>query len=376
VGAIDDHGAAVAHKLAIEPGDAAGLAWEAEVLAEIRHPGVVALLGADDRRLTTAYVGAHSLATWAPGTIDAIAMLAASLAATVADLHALGIVHGRIEPSHVLLGSGGPPVLCGFSGAVRRGQFVDPNGSTPEPPVDVHDLGALVSFLLRGGDRRRPLTGRRRLLHPMRLARDILRRRALTRLAERATAADPRHRPTARALAAAFHELAPADRAVERAPGARRRTPALATIGATTFGLGVLGWLAMGLARDGSGRLPRIASGPTTTVDPPRAAVPAPADVTIVGTNVIVTPSGRFDVGVDGDQAVVGDWDCDGVVTVALLRPSTGEVFVFDSWGDITVRPAARVPGATRAVSHDADGDGCAVIRVERANGPSVEVSG
>ena len=39
----------------------------------------------------------------------------------------------------------------------------------------------------------------------------------------------------------------------------------------------------------------------------------------------------RYPIGAAGDQVAVGDWDCDGVATVALVQ-SGGQVYVFDSW--------------------------------------------
>lgn len=39
----------------------------------------------------------------------------------------------------------------------------------------------------------------------------------------------------------------------------------------------------------------------------------------------------RYPVGAAGDQVAVGDWDCDGIATVALVQP-TGRVYLFDAW--------------------------------------------
>jgi hypothetical protein len=40
----------------------------------------------------------------------------------------------------------------------------------------------------------------------------------------------------------------------------------------------------------------------------------------------------QFALGRSGDELALGDWDCDGVATPALFRPSTNETFYFDSW--------------------------------------------
>ncbi|WCO65606.1 hypothetical protein PO878_13965 [Iamia majanohamensis] len=83
-------------------------------------------------------------------------------------------------------------------------------------------------------------------------------------------------------------------------------------------------------------------------------------------------------VGRPGDAVAVADWDCDGTATVASLRPSTGEVFVFDRWvapGDeLTVPAATTVPGARDLAAVDPDGDGCAELTATRPDGPPVAV--
>lgn len=83
-------------------------------------------------------------------------------------------------------------------------------------------------------------------------------------------------------------------------------------------------------------------------------------------------------VGRPGDAVAVADWDCDGTATVASLRPSTGEVFVFERWvtpGDeLTVRALATVPGADGLRAVDDDGDGCAALTATEPDGTATDI--
>ena len=54
------------------------------------------------------------------GSVADVGGVAASVASTLADLHDAGVVHGRLDASHVLVGDGGRPRLCGWSGPDRR----------------------------------------------------------------------------------------------------------------------------------------------------------------------------------------------------------------------------------------------------------------
>lgn len=58
-----------------------------------------------------------------------------------------------------------------------------------------------------------------------------------------------------------------------------------------------------------------------------------PETVSVQG-RVITAGAEQYEVGRPGDDVVVGDWRCDGQVTPAVLRPSTGEVFVFRGWAN------------------------------------------
>ena len=48
--------------------------------------------------------------------------------------------------------------------------------------------------------------------------------------------------------------------------------------------------------------------------------------------NMLVRDEVRYALGEGGDVPVLGDWDCDGVDTPGVVRPSTGQAFLFDGW--------------------------------------------
>jgi hypothetical protein len=102
-----------------------------------------------------------------------------------------------------------------------------------------------------------------------------------------------------------------------------------------------------------------------------------PEIVAIDGPRVTIGAT-TWVVGLPGDALTVGDWDCDGTATVALLRPTTGEVFVFDRWvgsgEEETVRPSVTVEGGAALTAKDADGDGCSTLSVSAPGGLDVDV--
>lgn len=95
---------------------------------------------------------------------------------------------------------------------------------------------------------------------------------------------------------------------------------------------------------------------------------------------ILQAGTARYALGRPGDVVGTGDWDCDGRDTVALLRPGTGEVFVFDGWATpaqpLVGRLAGRVAGAVALGNLDADGNGCAELFATRAEGSSLAVTG
>lgn len=383
---------------------AARLRAVAERLARAAHPGVVQLVssaGSDDRWEVQLVHAGRPVELLAPLPSTQVAGLAAAVAATLADLHATGVVHGHLDGSHVLVSADGRPVLCGFG--------ADDGGAAP--PDDVAALGALIVRLL-GPDPEGEVVPERRW---GRRGADWA-RRSLLLLADHACAEPASRRPTASRLAASIASTIPgappvatrgevvgepgvaadpldALRATSATP--RDRSPgrplaaavvAALTLGGIVFAAGVLRSPVTTATRPApppSDTPPTTA--PATTGPPARPPAPCPVEgdlgapvgcgpVVVEGIVATVGPH-RFEVGQPGDRVVVGDWDCDGVVTAAALRPSTGEVFVFPGWTngpDVVVRPAARVADAVDLVAAapvDRRGEPCPSLVVRLRDG-------
>src|SRR3954469_16717922 len=186
-------------KTALSPNAELRLDRERGRLAAARHPGVVELLdGRDDSAatMTMAWAGGRSLETVRPALSDAIVLLA-SVSATVADLHEMGMAHGRLDATHVVV-ERRRARLCGFAGP-------DPGEPEPTPSDDVAALGTLVALLAGPQTEAEPIPD-----HRFRRRRwDGYVRGTLQTLADQATDPDPDHRPPARALARSLAELEP-----------------------------------------------------------------------------------------------------------------------------------------------------------------------
>ena len=177
---------------------------EHDRLEQARHPGVVALAAgrgapaeprqSHDQRpdgeyeLRTVYAG-EPVSRWA-GSLAAIAGVGAAVASTLAELHDVGVVHGRLDSSHILIGDDGRPRLCGLS---------HPGGAAPAD--DIAALGAVLDDLVA---RARP-DRRGRLLRP----RGAASTRSLRQVIERAADPVATRRPSARNLADAILAAVP-----------------------------------------------------------------------------------------------------------------------------------------------------------------------
>lgn len=330
--------------------DAAGrnrLRREARVLQRARHPGVVAVLAwhdrPDDAELSLARVNGPTLADAPPADPTAAASVVAAVARTIADLHDLGIAHRRVGAEHVLLASARHPVLCGFGDATDQ-------ATTADRRADVAALIDLVELVAVSVDTTAGRSARRRARRLRRVPVELRR------------AAAP---VTAGALAARLGRVSgPATtrrpnvaRPTGVRPGARplpilRRFAALALVPAVVAGALVVrarpverpsraaaGEAATGEAAAGTGPGsvgPNRPSGTasstrSSTAGPSSTTVPAPIDPGAAPTPRVVAGGSTYEAGDPGDRIVVADWTCTGEPSALLLRPSTGDLWLFAS---------------------------------------------
>ncbi|MEN3271592.1 MAG: eukaryotic-like serine/threonine-protein kinase [Actinomycetota bacterium] len=327
------------------PEDPVRLAATVERLQRAAGTGVVDLVGvesSDDGDLTIVLAHAGAPIARPLGASDA-ARLGASAAATLADLHARGMIHGAVRAEHVLRDAAGTVRLCGLGEGAG------------EPADDVAALGALLRELLE----QRETTA---------AARD------LRVLLDRCTVDDPLARPTASAVAAALAATAPAPRTIERpvAPRAPARPLARAFSwrGTTQNGVplhryrelvvmvsAVVVAIAIGLVlarwpkparADAAPSTASLETTSTSTTSTTTAAVDARRVWPLPGPNVLHA-NGSWTFGTTDDHVLIGDWNCDGVETPALLQPD-GDVYVVDEWtDDAAARLVTTIAGAVDA---------------------------
>lgn len=321
---------------------------EAEVLEALRGPCVVSFIALDDgpesTRLTARDTGGPSLsaALAAPSTTtrDRIRLLATACR-TVADLHASGWAHGRLCADHVVLTLRGRMRLCSLSGAERI--HVDP----AKARQDRIALLRMVDDLTASGTR----IERWRILDRMTVAR--LARRT-SRLPD-----DPDPLVLARIL--------------DRSAGDQRfrsgwAVPVLRTPGPIRVPSGRS--TLIGVAAAGA-LLVVTAIGTSTLSGTPPAESPAVAAV-----DGIVTFEGRrYRVGDPGDLVSVGDWDCDGGATAAVVRAGSDTVQVFDEWATATRPATARTIGhVSGARTITSDDERCGALLVTTADGRTIRL--
>jgi hypothetical protein len=96
----------------------------------------------------------------------------------------------------------------------------------------------------------------------------------------------------------------------------------------------------------------------------------------VYNAGILTIGGARFAVGRSGDVAAVGRWDC-RAAGLALLRPQTGEVWVFERWPvgaePVVATAVGRVKDAT-ALSVEGTGR-CATLLAVRGHGAAVQLT-
>ena len=369
------------------------LAHEAAVLETIAHPGVVRLVeyrsGDEWDELITEFSGAVTLADHRPSDLAAVAGLGAAIADTVADLHEMGLAHGCLQPDHVVLGARRRPVLCSFSQASYDQEAL---------LGDVVALGQLVSELLdcvpqaRGGAERRVRNA------IAEAASDAAEGRGTARTLARSLAGVPGAHIAADGPAEAIeggedapeldgtrtwrHRVVSAGEAA--APPSRRNLVAVGLVVLAVVVVLVAAWTQrrngdleerlLGLATPTAAPTPT----PEPALTPPPAGCPAGPDVDGDGCGDDTEVIGRlirhgdrwYEVGEPGDVVVLGHWSCAPVATPAVLRPATGELFVFDRW------PSADSPvSVVSSTTVDQSATSLVIGTIDGCDAPMVEPS-
>jgi hypothetical protein len=99
------------------------------------------------------------------------------------------------------------------------------------------------------------------------------------------------------------------------------------------------------------------------------------AEAVRVDGNRITAGDRRWVLGEPGDEIAVADWDCDGQPTPAVLRPASGQVFIFDDWAPRHATIAARLVGTVPgAAAFGPRHDGCPPLVVVGPNGTPTSI--
>ncbi|MXZ95905.1 MAG: hypothetical protein F4Y99_08275 [Acidimicrobiaceae bacterium] len=387
---------------------AADIQREADLLRRLDHPGLVRFVDlvetADGgRALHTEFVNSD---TWASRPLADPAERAAgmaALAAVVADLHQLGVAHLQLTPPHVLHGENDLPVLCGLTSAAE---------ATPENRHT--DLAALADLCHDPALGRGALSGKLYSLADAAREGTLSARELARRLDTIATKRPTRAAPVRVAGGGVLESI-------------KRRCRPMPLLRAGAVVVAVLAAFVIG-SRSGDPEPPPGAAAPTQDealdevagasqnlldeYDPVNGTSPvaeadlvserdliaqpepvserdliAEADpvampdpitepgriaVSVQEAAAVIEHGGRrYAIGATGDFVEVGDWNCDGQATAAIVRPSTGGVVLFDAWpgpGETISLPErwnVDTPTGADAVAHGQ----CDLLRVYTTSG-------
>ena len=339
-------------------------------LRSLAHPGVVRLVdvvgGDPPCALRLRQIPGGDLSQLGAQPPEVVAGLGAAIATTVADLHDLGVQHGGVEASHVLLDGEGRPILSA-SVAPEADSSLPPGGLDRNP--DVCALARLLLALLGSQASNR-----------------------LDRTLRHAAASRGRGHGDARVLARQLTTCMPEARlpggpdlmveTVSSGPGAavptrwrpdrfgpspawRRRVAAMVLAGS-----GVAAVAIYAATSRSASVFERSLACPTVDAGCRPVRVPG---------GVLTISGGRYAVAEAGDVVVLGRWQCGLPALPAVLRPQSGQLWAFAAWpkpghGVTGQLVASQLRGAT-SLRVVAERSGCDRIEVERLGQPAITVA-
>lgn len=366
---------------------------EGAALELLKSNGVVEVIELREAELSTtlvtSYVGARTLADVSMLTPGEILRAVQETCRVIMDLHNRGWSHGNLTAQHVILGPRARVRLCSLGDATPL-----PDSGVSQ---DVEDLTAAIRQIIDAPTGGRTFQERwewRRMR--VRLSRAVEEVAAASTTAGEVTAAESPIDQIGKLLEQLSpdpgHRHARGKRArrkrARRPSGERPLSRPLPRFSARTRGLVVAAAvLASGtvlltgvLQRGPDGELgasrsrPAPAVSAATITGPATDRAPRPPDDP---GNLVVSNGKIYRIGSVGDRVATGDWDCDGTVSALVLRPSTGEVFMFENWASDSTPAAAHlvdvVDGATEFLD---TGDDCgpAVVRTRSGSNHQLDL--
>ena len=375
----------------------APLRHEADLLRRLagsRVVDVVEVREHDDlTELVLVEAGHRCLADLDLSTTDLTLRALQRLTEAVAELHERGWSHGAICAEHAVVNQRGNVRLCSLGSARPAG---DGFGDLDD------DLSALLAVIEHLTER--PTAQRSGVRDGLERART---RRQLERLVDRARRQLDRGELSAATMAHDLRDLRRSIAGGSRWVGVSRpRTLVLSSVGAIAAILVVSTALASSSDPPAPTAADRTVSPKTSTVAPPTSTPTAPAptgaastgvsdgscagpvvdidgdgcdDEVLVDGEIVEVGGTRYALGIPGDTAVVGDWDCDGRATARVLRATSGEVFEFDTWATADADTVGRLVGTVEGAVGIVRGDdpteiGCDVLHVVAADGSKEEL--
>ena len=401
-----------ADELVIKQGtgrERAQLRHEADLLRRLagaRVVDVVEVREHDDlTELVLADAGHRSLADLDLGTTDLTLRAVQRLAEAVAELHERGWSHGAICAEHAVVNQRGNVRLCSLGSARPAG---DGAGDADD------DLSALLSVIAHliqrpGAPSHSPRSSgaqRPSVRDGLEKART---RRQLGRLVDRSRRQLDHGELSAATVADDLRDLRRGLAGGSRRVGLLRpRTLVLGAAGVLAAAVVVSTALASPTdppAPPSSTADDATASSPSTMAPTTSVASTSPTagatgssqvegscagpivdvdgdgcdDEVLLDGEIVEVGGTRYALGIPGDTAVVGDWDCDGLATARVLRATSGEVFEFDVWATADADAVGRLVGTVEGAVGIVRGDdpteiGCDVLHVVAADGSEEEL--